>query len=74
MVTERPLSLTDHQLQLVKDAARALAPHHREDFPRRVTAHLSGEPSDAEVSRAITAALDRTPIYFTDGKPKGESP
>jgi hypothetical protein len=65
-----PLALTDHQLALVRDAARALPVPSRDAFLQAVAAHLIAPPTDQTVSEAITAALDAlsTRVFLCDGK------
>ena len=54
-----PISLSDHQLDLVVTAARTLDPEKRDTFLRRIAAHLQrcGRFSDRDVSEAAQAAL-----------------
>ena len=69
----RPLSLSDRQLHLLQNAARAVPSASREMFLADVAKHLTPEPSDAAVQSAINAMLDRLPsghFFMTDAKPK----
>jgi len=75
---KRPLSLSDRQLQLVRDAARSLllSLPLRDQFLQGVAARLTGEPSAAAVTQAINIVLDRTPVFLNDSAPtkKGATP
>lgn len=64
-----PLSLSDRQLELIKQAARALPVNARDRFLQDVAAHLAGEPFDAAIVQAINVALDRTPVFLNDAMP-----
>jgi len=39
-----------------------------------VAAHLADQPSDNAVQGAVQAALDRTPVFMCDAKPKEKTP
>jgi len=54
-----PLALTDRQLNLLKNAAKAVPPRQREEFLQTVSRHLFGEPSDNALVAALNAQLDR---------------
>jgi hypothetical protein len=60
----RLLSLTDRQLQLVKDAARAVPVNARDGFLQDVARRLADEPSDAAVAQAVNVTLDRVPVFL----------
>lgn len=60
----RLLSLTDRQLQLVKNAARAMPVNARDGFLQDVARRLAHEPSDAAVMQAINSVFDRIPIFL----------
>ena len=66
---KRPISLSDNQMRLIEHAARSLPVRARDGFLQTVAAHLTGEPSDHAVQSAITAALDRTPVFLNDSAP-----
>ncbi len=66
----RPISLSDHQLQFIKHAARALPVTRRDQFLRDVAARLVDEPSDAAVTQVINVTLDRVPVFLNDAQPK----
>jgi hypothetical protein len=55
----RALALTDHQLRLVRHAARSLPVARRDRFLRAVAAQLAGTPADSAVEQAVNVALDR---------------
>jgi hypothetical protein len=65
----KALSLSDRQLRLLQDAARAVPPRQREQFLQKVANHLAEEPSDSAVIAAINAQLDRLPVFLTDSAP-----
>ncbi len=67
----RPLALTDRQMHFVQQSAKSLPVNKRDEFLRYVGEHLSGEPTDADVTSAVNAALDHLPqrYAFCDGKP-----
>ena len=65
-----PLALSDHQLDLIKQAARALPVSERDLFLQNVARHLAGEPSDGAIMQAINNVLDRVPVFLTDAQPK----
>ena len=67
---KRPISLTDNQMRLIEHAAASLPVGARDHFLQGVAAHLTGEPSDNAVQGAVQAALDRTPVFLGDAKPK----
>jgi hypothetical protein len=54
----RPLSLTDRQMRLVQNAAKAVPVDRRDEFLQRLAKHLTPEPSDAAVVAALNAQLD----------------
>jgi hypothetical protein len=60
----RPLSLSDRQLRLVTNAAKAVPLARRDDFLRQVAAHLTSEPSDIAVEAALNAQLDRIATFL----------
>lgn len=62
----KPLALTDRQLRLVQNTARAIPVTRREEFLQRVASHLTSEPSDEAVQAALNAQLDRVPVYLND--------
>jgi hypothetical protein len=68
----RLLSLTDHQMSLVRRAASALPISERDEFLRGVAHRLGGEPTDDAISAAIDAqlALNRLPTFLCDSKPQ----
>ena len=66
----RLLSLTDRQLQLVKNAARAVPVNARDGFLQDVAARQADEPSDAAVMQAINVVFDRVPVFLNDAQPK----
>jgi hypothetical protein len=55
----KPLSLSDRQLRLVQQAAKAVPVNRRDDFLQKLAAHLTSEPSDAAVQAALNAQMDR---------------
>jgi len=57
-----PLALTDHQMSMVRHAARALRPPQRDDFLQSVARHLAAQPSDSAVQAAISITLGRMPV------------
>jgi hypothetical protein len=69
----KPLSLSDRQLRLVQNAAKAVPVRQREQFLQKVAKHLLPEPSDNAVASAINAQLDRLPVYLTDSIPNSEN-
>lgn len=70
MKMQRPLSLSDRQMQLVRNAARAVPVSQRDQFLQNVAARLVDAPSDAAVAAAVNAQLDRVPVFLTDAQPK----
>jgi hypothetical protein len=62
-----PLSLSDRQLALVRNAARAVPVSARDLFLQNVARHLAGEPS--AVTEAINNVLDRVPVFLNDSAP-----
>jgi hypothetical protein len=70
----KALSLSDRQLRLLQDAARAVPPRQREQFLQKVANHLAEEPSDSAVIAAINAQLDRLPVFLTDSGARSPSP
>jgi hypothetical protein len=64
----KPLSLTDRQLTLVRNAARAMPVNARDQFLRDVASHLADTPSDAAVMMAINVTYDRVPVLFATQK------
>jgi hypothetical protein len=70
----KPLALSDRQMSLVQQAAVSLLVDARDGFLQSVAAHLTGEPSDNAVQGAVQAALDRTPVFLCDAKPKEKTP
>jgi hypothetical protein len=70
----KALSLSDRQLRLVQNAAKAIPANRRDEFLQKLAAHLTSDPSDAAVQAALNAQLDRLPAYyFTDSKPKEQN-
>jgi hypothetical protein len=71
---QRPLALTDNQLQFIQQAARSLSIGQRDRFLQGVARHLTADPTDYAVSAAIDAelALNRTPVFLYDSK-QGEN-
>jgi hypothetical protein len=67
---ERPLSLSDRQLYLLRQAAKAIPIQQRENWLSDVAKRLTGEPSDAAVMQAINVQYDRTHVYLTDSMSK----
>ena len=61
-MTPVALSLTDHQMSLVRRAAGALRPAARDQFLQAVAKQLGDEPTDHAVTAAIGAALGRQAI------------
>jgi hypothetical protein len=63
-----PLSLTDHQLALIKQAAKYVSIDRRDEFLRGVASHLGAEPSDATVQAAIDTqlAVNKLPVFLCD--------
>jgi hypothetical protein len=59
----KPLSLSDRQLELLKNAARAVPPRQREEFLQKVANHLGPEPSDHAVQAAVNRQLDLLPTF-----------
>jgi hypothetical protein len=57
-VEMKPLRLTDRQMWLVQNAAKAVPVKMRDEFLARLARHLLPEPSDAAVAAAINAQLD----------------
>jgi hypothetical protein len=53
-----PLSLTDRQMRLVQNAARAVPINRRDEFLQRIAQHLTPAPTDAAVAAALNAQLD----------------
>jgi hypothetical protein len=72
MKMKRALSLSDHQLRFVRNAARAVSVPLRDQFLHDVAARLAGasEPSDVAVTEAINNVLDRTSVFLNDAQPK----
>jgi hypothetical protein len=70
----RPLALTDRQLQLVKNAVRAVPVNARDGFLQDVARRLAAEPSDAAVMQAINVVFDRVPVFLNDAQPKEKAP
>jgi hypothetical protein len=67
----KPLSLTDRQVRLITEAAKAVPIERRDDFLQKLAMHLTPEPSDAAVQAALNAQLDTLPRFFLcDSKPK----
>jgi hypothetical protein len=64
----RLLSLSDRQLRLVTNAAKAVPQERRDSFLREVAAHLTSEPSDAAVLAALNVQLDRLSFCATANK------
>jgi hypothetical protein len=64
------LSLSDRQLRYVRAAASAVPIEQRDNFLQSVASHLPGEPSNDAVQAAINIALNRTPVFLCDAKPK----
>lgn len=60
---QRPLGLTDHQLALVRRAAKAIPVVRRDDFLVAVARRLAPEPSDAAVEAAVNRQLDLVPVF-----------
>ncbi len=54
----KPLSLSDRQLRLIQEAAKAVPVPRRDDFLQKVTAQLCAEPTDQAVLAAVNAQLD----------------
>jgi hypothetical protein len=63
-VRTTPIALSDTQLALVRDAARAVPVMQRDQFLQNVAARLADEPSDAAVMQAINSVFDRIPIFL----------
>jgi hypothetical protein len=59
-----PLSLTDRQMRLVQDVAKALPIDCCDEFLQRLARHLTPKPSDAAVVAAINAQLDVLATQF----------
>jgi hypothetical protein len=70
MKPDRPLSLTDRQMLLLRQATGSLPPQARDEFLRSVARHLGSDPTDHAVSAAIDAelSLNRLPVFLSDGK------
>lgn len=70
----KPLALTDHQLRLVTDAAKAVPVNRRDEFLQRLARHLTHKPSDAAVLAALNAQLDAltTHVFMCDSTSKRE--
>jgi hypothetical protein len=64
-----PLSLSDHQLGLIRQAAKSVAIDRRDEFLRGVASHLGAEPSGAAVQAAIDTqlAVNKLPVFLCDG-------
>jgi hypothetical protein len=67
---KRPLSITDNQLRLIRNAAASLPVDARDNFLQTVAAHLADQPSDHAVQAAVQAALGRVPVFMCDAKTK----
>ena len=57
----QPLGLSDHQLAMLRRAAKTLPANRRGEFLSSVAKRLAPEPSDYAVSHAINRTLDLTP-------------
>ena len=67
------LALTDRQLRLITDAAKAVPVNRRDEFLQRLARHLTPEPSDAAVQSAVNAQLDALPhVFLCDSNNNGE--
>ena len=64
----RALSLSDHQLRVLKDHARAIPPRQRERWLEAVTKNLVGEVSDHALMASINVEMNRLPVYTCDDK------
>ena len=53
-----PMSLTDSQLELVKQAAALIPPHDRDQFLRSVANRLRSHPTDHDLQDAINLVLN----------------
>jgi hypothetical protein len=60
----KPLSLSDRQLKLIKDAARAVPLARRDEFLQRVARYLTHEPTYTAVIAAVNAQLDLISHHF----------
>jgi hypothetical protein len=62
----RRLSLSDHQLTEVQNAAHSLLPNQRERFLEGLARRLRDEPSDEALREAIAAQLrvNRIPTFL----------
>jgi hypothetical protein len=70
----RPLSLSDRQLLLIKEAAHTILPSARAAFLEGVARRLGSQPSDEALQHAISEALavNRIPQFLCDAKPRKE--
>ena len=67
-----PLSLSDLQLRLVRNAASAVPLAQCDGFLQSVASHLTGEPSNDAVQAAVNIALNRTPVFLCDTQQQKE--
>jgi hypothetical protein len=63
-----PVSLSDYQLGLIREAARSVPIEQRSAFLQNVAKHLGHRPSDAAVQAAVDAQLSvgRLPVILCD--------
>ncbi len=61
MIDRPPPAFSDHQMAILRRAAKALPPDRRDDFLSRVAKRLAPQPSDAAVALVINKVLDLTP-------------
>ncbi len=71
-VRTTPIALSDTQLALVRDAARAVPVSERDAFLQGIARHLGTGPSDDSVVAAIDAqlAINRLPTFLCDSTPR----
>jgi hypothetical protein len=63
-----PLSLSDHQMLMVRHAAGSLRPDLRDGFLQGVSRLLADRPTDHAVQAAVNIALDRMPVFLNDSE------
>jgi len=66
----RPLSLSDFQITMIRQAAATVSVVHRDTFLRGVALHLGEVPTDDAVRAAIDAQLkvNRLPSFIGDSR------